>query len=108
MLEQLLAKALPVYSHFNFKEVNYNSIGFLTFYVVLVGYSKLPKQGARKWVFSYIFWWMNDVQFKTRDCFCVMEEEAGFPQSLKQQNIKKKSTGTNVEKVGHGVADENV
>lgn len=29
MLEQLLAKALPVYSHFFvFKEVNYNSVGF--------------------------------------------------------------------------------
>lgn len=28
MLEQLCAKALPVYSHFFLEEVNYNRVGF--------------------------------------------------------------------------------
>lgn len=67
MLEQLLAKALPVYSRlFCFlKKWTIIVLGLslnLTFYVLLVGYSKLPKEGAVKWIFSYTFLEINSLR----------------------------------------------
>lgn len=46
MLEQLLAEALPVYSHFLLTIIELGLTLTLTFYVLLVCYSKLQRDGS--------------------------------------------------------------
>lgn len=92
MLEQLLAKALPVYSLFFLKRWTIIDLGLtlnLTFYVLFVGYSKLPEEGPGNFLgnkcSSALVSWKEILEF--------------FPE------LNWKSTGTNGGEAGRGAVD---